>query len=74
MVQDDIKKMKIGKAAGPSSIVDEMLKAAREKCVRVVNAIIKEECIPRDWDTSYIVNLCKCIGDQCAGEGKLQRT
>ena len=63
IVQSNLKK----KAAGPTSIVAELLKAAGEGCVRVVtpliNATIKEECIPRDWDTGYLVNLYKVKGD-----------
>jgi len=67
LVQTAINKMKVGKAAGPSGIVAELLKASGAECCRVVtqltNAIIREDCIPSDWNTSFIVNLYKGKGD-----------
>ena len=67
MVEEAIRKMKVGKAAGPSGLVAELLKAAGAECCRVVtqlmNSIIKEDYIPNDWNTSFIVNLYKGKGD-----------
>ena len=67
MVSEAIKKMKIGKAPGPSGIVAEMLKASGEDGIDIithlVNAIIKEDVIPMDWEESYIINLFKGKGD-----------
>ena len=59
--------MKAGKAAGPSGIVIEMIKAAGEKMVdslvTLFNTIIKDGVVPKDWNMSYIVNLFKGKGD-----------
>lgn len=67
MVQESIKRMKVGKAAGPSGIVAEMLKASGEKCfgliTELMNHIIKEGCTPGDWNESFIVNCYKGKGD-----------
>ena len=52
--------MKNGKAAGPSGVVAEMLKAATpDTCCKIIadlmNAIIREGKVPADW--SEINNL-----------------
>ena len=63
MVDKALTKMKAGKAAGPSGIVIEMIKAAGEKMVdslvTLFNTIIKDGVVPKDWNMSYIVNLFK---------------
>jgi hypothetical protein len=65
-------KMKAGKAAGPSGVVSEMLKASGEIGVvwvtDVCNAIVGEGKIPDDWRRSWIVNVHKGKGDalECA--------
>ena len=60
-MQDDVKKMKFDKAAGPSGVEAELLKAGGEECLKFVtqlmNAFIGEDYIPSEWDISYIINL-----------------
>jgi hypothetical protein len=67
MVQESVRKMKIGKAAGPSGIVAEMLKTSGDQCITVLteimNHIIREGQMPRDWNESFIVNCYKGKGD-----------
>src|SRR4029077_9354913 len=60
-------KMKSGKAAGPSGIAAEMLKAAGEDGVLwvtdIYNAIVREGKIPTEWRKSWIVCVYKGKGD-----------
>ena len=60
-------KMKVGKAAGSSGVVTEMLKASGEDglaCLeKLFNGIILERKIPTDWDKSVILNCFKGKGD-----------
>ena len=67
MVYDSVKKMKAGKAAGPTGVVSEMLIAGGESCMKVVadliNSIIRDRKVPKDWEESYIINLYKGKGD-----------
>ncbi|MCU7898061.1 MAG: hypothetical protein KZQ61_05230, partial [Candidatus Thiodiazotropha sp. (ex Lucinoma aequizonata)] len=67
MITKAISKMGLGKAAGPSGIIAEMLKPAGEAgAVEVrdlVEVIISEGRIPTDWQESYIVSLYKGKGD-----------
>ena len=57
---DSIKKMKQGKAGGPSGVIVEMIKAGGREIVtaitELVNRIIHEENIPEDWKDSFIIN------------------
>ena len=50
-----------GKAAGPSGVVSEMIKASGDAGIELIrdliNAIIAQNCIPSYWQYSYIVNL-----------------
>ena len=66
-VRKAIKKMKHGKAGGPSKLVADMLKAGGETVVRsfteLCNAIVKEGKVPDDWTRSTIVTLYKGKGD-----------
>ena len=59
--------MKNGKAAVPSGVVAEILKAAPDICSKIIkdlmNAIICEGKIPADWSYSIIVSLFKGKGD-----------
>ena len=59
--------MKLGKAAGPSGIVVEMLKAAGDSITphlcKLINLIIFHHIVPDDWDLSFIINLYKGKGD-----------
>ena len=49
--------MKIGKAAGPTGVVSEMMKAAGGIGSRwmtdLINNIVKKGCIPDDWRKKY---------------------
>ena len=67
MVYDSVKKMKAGKAAGPTGVVSEMLIAGGESCMKVVadliNSIIRDRKVPKDWEESYIINLYEGKGD-----------
>ena len=67
MISKAIAKMKTGKAAGPSGIVIEMIRSAGKEIIKSItnlaDRIIKEGCIPSDWNLSYIVSLCKGKGD-----------
>ena len=67
MVGKAVRKMKNGKAAGPSGIVSEMVKAAEEDSVDMItdliNQIIREGVVPADWELSTIINCYKGKGD-----------
>jgi len=66
-VRTAISKMKSGKAAGPSGIAAEMLKAAGEDGVTwvtdICNSIVREGKIPSDWRKSWLVCVYKGKGD-----------
>ena len=61
MVRKAVCKMIPGKAADPSGVVSEMIKASGGAGIELIrdliNAIIAQNCIPSDWQYSYIVNL-----------------
>ena len=63
MVKAAISKMKSGKAAGPSGIVVEMIKAADDTGATMIGdlatAIICDGKVPTDWEQSFIVCLYK---------------
>lgn len=67
MIATAIKHMKLGKAAGPSGIVAEMIKAAGESIIplitNLINLIIQKAEVPDEWNLSYIINLFKGKGD-----------
>ena len=67
MVKKAISKMKSGKAAGPSGIVVEMIKAAGDTGATMIRdlatAIIRDGKVPTDWEESFIVCLFKGKGD-----------
>ena len=67
MVKKAISKMKSGKAAGPSGIVVEMIKAAGDTGATMIcdlaTAIIRDGKVPTDWEQSFIVCLYKGKGD-----------
>ena len=67
MVVKAITRMKTGKAAGPSGIVAEMLKASGDTGARLVaelaNDMIRNGAIPSDWEDSFIINIYKGKGD-----------
>ena len=62
-VIESICKMKVGKAAGPTGVAAEMIQNAGEAGFKLIhqliNAIIKHEVIPKDWESSYIINCYK---------------
>jgi hypothetical protein len=66
-VRKAMSKMKNGKAAGPSGIVAEMLKAAGNDGVQwmteLCNAVIQEGRIPDDWRKSWMTAVYKGKGD-----------
>ena len=53
IVTETIKKMKQGKAGGPSGVIVEMIKAGGRKTAtaisELVNLVIYEKNIPEDW-------------------------
>ena len=61
------KGLKIGKAAGPTGVVSEMMKATSGFGSRwmtdLINNIVKEGCIPDDWRKSILVPVYKGKGD-----------
>ena len=63
MVKKSISKMKSGKAAGPSGIVVEMIKAAGDTGATMIrdlaSAIICDGKVPADWEESFMVCLYK---------------
>ena len=67
MVKKAISKMKSGKAAGPSGIVVEMIKAAGDTGATMIRdlatGIIRDGKVPTDWEESFIVCLYKGKGD-----------
>ena len=66
-VKSAITKTKSGKAAGPSGVVAEMLRAFGDVGVQWVtdfcNKIVQEGKIPSDWRKSWIVKVYKGKGD-----------
>ena len=69
MVKKAISKIKSGKAAGPSGIVVEMIKAAGDTGATMIRdlatAIIRDDKVPTDWEESFIVYLYKGKGGGC---------
>jgi hypothetical protein len=59
--------MKRGKAAGPSGVIAEMMKAFSEEGITILRHLTEKAFSagvnPRDWDESYIINLYKRYGD-----------
>ena len=62
-----IKGLKMGKSAGPTGVVSEMMKASGGFGSRwmtdLINNIVKEACIPDDWRKSTLVPVYKGKGD-----------
>ena len=62
MIRESISKMKNGKAAGPSGLVSEMVKALGEGVdmnTNLVNHIIVDRGIPAEWERCTIGNRYK---------------
>ena len=66
-VKEAVSAMKERKAAGPSGIVVEMIRAGGDAAAALIaklaNACIREGRIPTDWNLSYIISLYKGKGD-----------
>ena len=66
-VRQAIQDLKVRKAAGPSGVTAEMIKAAGEQAVdwltSVCNRILKEEAIPESWQMSELVPIYNGKGD-----------
>ena len=64
MACDSVKKMESGKAAQPPGVVSEMVIAGGEECMKVIadliNSIIRDGKVLKDWVESHIVNLEPC--------------
>src|SRR4051812_42115154 len=62
-----IDKAKIGKAAGPSGVAADMLKAAEEAAVKwvtdICNEVVRSGVVPADWRRSWMVNVYKGKGN-----------
>ena len=61
LIRKALGKMKGGKAAGPSGIIAEMLKAAGEEGIellrRLTLAVFSSGEVPKDWEERFILNL-----------------
>src|SRR3989442_518921 len=66
-VSSAISKAKSGKAAGPSGVAADMLKAAGEAGVKWVtdisNEVVRSGVVPVDWTRSWMVNVYKGNGN-----------
>ena len=67
MVRKAINMMGLGKAAGPSGIVSEVLKAAGSSGASMIRDLIEdiifENRIPSEWQESHIISVYKGKGD-----------
>ena len=66
-VRQAIQGLKVRKAAEPSGVTGEMIKAAGEQAVdwltSIYNRIVKEEAIPESWQMNELVAIYKGKGD-----------
>ena len=66
-VMKSLRRMKNGKATGPSGVVAEIMEAAPDICCKIIadlmNAVIREGKVPADWNDSISVSLFKGKGD-----------
>ena len=66
-IRQAIQDLKVRKAAGPSGVTGEMIKAAGEQAVdwltSICNRIVKEEAIAESWQMSELVPKYKGKGD-----------
>ena len=66
-VRQAIQDLKVRKAAEPSGVTAEMIKAAGEQAVdwltSICNRIVKEEAVPESWQMSELVPIYKGKGD-----------
>src|SRR5208282_842220 len=66
-VRAAVAKTKVGKAAGPTGLVSEMLTASDETGISwltdIFNAIVEEGRIPADWKKSWMISVYKVKRD-----------
>ena len=66
-IKDIIKGIKNGKAAGPSGLAGELIKASEEIGVNVLTSICRDlfngEIIPDDWKSSFTIPIYKGKGE-----------
>ena len=65
-VEEAIRSMKVGKAAGSSEIVVEMLKAGSKGVkvmTKICNHVMREGAMPREWELSTLIPIYKGKGD-----------
>ena len=76
MIKEAVKRMKVGKAAGPSGVVAEMLKVSGQRCssllTELMNHVVKKGHIPAEWEESYIANCYKNCREADKGHGRHQ--
>ena len=67
MVRKTINKMSLGKAAGPSGIVPEMLESTGPSSASMIRDLIEdiifENRIPSEWQEIHIISVYKVKGD-----------
>ena len=69
LVRKALSRMKSGKAAGPSGVLAEMLKATGEEGIGLtrdrdlVEEVFSTGVIPKDWEESIILSLYKGKGE-----------
>lgn len=54
-----MEKLKMGKSPGSDGVTNEMIKAGKEKLVKLFNLILHKKEIPKSWTSSEIVLLYK---------------
>ena len=67
MIRSALSKMKSGKAAGPTGILAEMLKASSDEGIQLMKELcqlfVNGKGIASEWEESYIKNIYKGKGD-----------
>ena len=62
-VETAVKKLKIGKAAGPGNITAELLKNAPQKLYKMIAQLfticVNEHIIPKEWKIAHITAIFK---------------
>ena len=75
-VRQAIQDLKVRRAAGPSAVTAEMIKAAGEQAVdwltSICNRIVKEEAIPESWQMSELVPPYIRVKEMCWNAAHLE--
>ena len=75
MVKKVISKVKFGKAAGPSGVVVNMVRAAGDTGANMISnlaiAIIRDGKVPTDWEQSFISSAFTRERVICSGPWQL---